>query len=209
MTLDELREQVRAEYVALDLPSWPNPHPDAHPADDEYSRTTDEARYRVVQARGRVWATVLEHTLGAAAEPWGPDAGFARGTRLTSARAGTLPLLLLESDTPLPSLRVSVADPSWVLTDEPYCGCDACDDGSELLLEAVDTAIGEFLQGPYVLIRGPEWSSSWHPGGGRAGGSPGHPGFDVLMAASRRIAAGEPVELPDGAEAIVSQPWLE
>jgi hypothetical protein len=208
--LDEVLDLVRAEYDALNLPSWPDPHPGgAEPLDEEYSRVTNADRYRIVHARGRAWAAVLERSLGAVVETVDPaDGQYTRGVRVSSPRPGALPLLILEHDDPQPSLRVSVVDPSWIVTHDPYCGCDACADGSEVLLEAIDTAIGSFLVGPYVHIRGSEWSSTWHPSGGRAGGSPGHPGFHDLMELSQRLAAGEPVELPDGAVAIVSQSWL-
>jgi hypothetical protein len=37
----------------------------------------------------------------------------------------------------------------------PMCGCDACDDGSELLLEEVDDAFLALVQGGVVAARGP------------------------------------------------------
>jgi len=119
-----------------------------------------------------------------------------------------VPLLLLERDHPLPTLRVCADDASWVLLDEPYCGCDACDDGSEAALRSIDETIVWFLQGPYVLLRGPGWTFSWHPRGAQAGGTAGRSSFDDLRTASRRMAAGEPVELPPDAELVVSQSWL-
>lgn len=119
-----------------------------------------------------------------------------------------MPLFLLESDEPLPRLRIAASDPSWVLIELPDCGCDACDYGSADLLEAIDERITSFLVGPYVLMRGPAWRSVWWPGGGEAGGEPGLPKFDELMETSRRIAAGERVAIPDGAKVLVSRSWL-
>ena len=46
--------------AALDLPAWPDPHPDgAPPREEEYSRVTEPQRYRIAAARARVWAEVL------------------------------------------------------------------------------------------------------------------------------------------------------
>ena len=59
-TLPRLRAEVARRYAALDLPTWPGPHPDgAPPREEEYSRVTDPQRYRIAAARARVWAEVL------------------------------------------------------------------------------------------------------------------------------------------------------
>lgn len=43
-----------------DTPPWPNPHPGgASPGDDEYSRVTDPAKYRIVATRAEAWARAL------------------------------------------------------------------------------------------------------------------------------------------------------
>lgn len=46
-TLPRLRTEVARRYAALDLPTWPAPHPDgAPPREEEYSRVTDPQRDR-------------------------------------------------------------------------------------------------------------------------------------------------------------------
>jgi hypothetical protein len=185
-TVSELQGQVASSYQRLDLPAWPDPHPGmASPEDEEYSRLTDPGRYRVVHARARVWAAVLEEALGARSEVLVPTdavaAGseqFDRGVRLVPRNPDALPLLLLERDAPtqpdqgtLAVLTISVARPDIVVERQPDCGCDACDSGSNDLLEAVDAAVRHVVGGPFVVLRGGQWHAEWHPEGGSAGGS--------------------------------------
>lgn len=224
VTVADLRARVVAEYQRHPLPSWPNPHPDmASPRDEEYSRVTDPERYRIVHARARAWAAVLQEDLGvrAASLPPSPGSGsgpaevFDRGVRLVAERPDTLPLLLLERDVaahsgygPLAVLQISVVQPQIVVTAQPDCGCDACDSGSVDLLEAIDAAISHVVGGPFVVLRGDGWHAEWHPSGGSAGGRPGHPDFRGLMDLCRRLSDGEAVRLPRDATAFVGRSWL-
>ncbi|RUQ45316.1 hypothetical protein D8M15_03670 [Micrococcus sp. HSID17228] len=71
-TLPRLRTEVARRYAALDLPTWPAPHPDgAPPREEEYSRVTDPQRYRIAGARALVWAEVLAEAGAAVVD--GPD----------------------------------------------------------------------------------------------------------------------------------------
>ena len=130
---------------------------------------TDPGRYGIVHARARVWADRLGEVPGVRVEPLAPApldedgllGRFDRGVRVTSARPGTLPLLLLERDAPVPGtdgllavLHVSVVRPEVAVAMLPDCGCDACDTGSEDLLGAVDDAVGWVVGGPVVALRG-------------------------------------------------------
>ena len=107
MRIEDLQAQVDARWAERDLPSWPSPRPAMDPPrDEEYSRVSDPARYRIVHERARAWTELLSELPGVRSEsmPSAPlDANgrlgsFDRGTRLTSDREGTLPLLLLERD---------------------------------------------------------------------------------------------------------------
>ena len=222
VTLGELQAEVEQRYAVLGLPAWPDPHPDrTEVGDEEYSRLTQPERYRVVHVRGRIWAEVLEAALGVAVselsgEPMSRTRlGFDRGLRLSPDRAGTLPLFLLERDVPTESdaslavLHLAVARPDLVVASEPDCGCDACDSGSADLLASIDATIGHVVGGPYVVLRGPQWHAEWHPDGGSAGSDGTGPDFRMLMELCRRLAAGEQVELPDGAEAFVGRSWID
>jgi hypothetical protein len=208
------------------MPSWPNPHPWAgSPLDDEYSRVTAPERYAIVHARARAWTDALGDLPGVEVETLPPgtgddgddgDAGgterFDRGVRITSSRTGTLPLLLLEHDTPLAMLTVAIVEPRVVVERQPACGCDACDSGSADLLDAIDERIGAVVSGPYVLLRRPGWHAEWHPGGGSSGSSGGTPPLPDPAEAirwCRRLAAGEDVRLPPGTEAFVGRSWFD
>lgn len=219
VSVEDIRAQVEAAWATVDVPEWPNRRAGGRePLDEEYSRVTAPERFTLVHARARTWTAVLERVLGVRAEAWLPTSGeeatgeadgrFVRGVKLTSPLPGVLPLFLIETDDPLPMLRIAVADASWALEDLPDCGCDACDHGSVMLCEAIDDTIGGVILGPCVMMRGPGWTSSWGPGRGRAGGSPGSPDFDDLMKMSRALADGQQVTLPHGAEKVASQSWL-
>lgn len=226
VTIESLQAEVDARFDRLGLPSWPDPHPDRRPTDEEYSRVTDPGRHVVVHERARVWAQVLRERLGARVDRLAPEPttvvegerrGFDRGVRVSSLLPGTLPLLLLERDAPVGSGRevLPVLVPAAVRTDVPLaqwpdCGCDACDSGSVDLLEAVDRSVREVVGGPCVLLRGRGWGVQWVPDGGSAYGRGVHARDDVraLMEVCRRLAAGEDVVLPDGATAYVGRSWL-
>ena len=235
-TLPRLRTEVARRYAALDLPTWPAPHPDgAPPREEEYSRVTDPQRYRIAGARARVWAEVLAEA-GAVVVP-DPvrgipldEAGRAdlaapvdRALRVAPPACvdGASPWWLLETDVPqdddggvLPVLRVAVGAPGQVHALLPDCGCDACDPGSDELLEAVDQAVvhavgtGVSLRGRHGLRRR-DWHVHWREDGTAEalGRVPGW-SFEALTDACRDLAAGGRPRLPRGTEATVRAGWL-
>jgi len=207
-TVDDLQALVDARYRQLDLPRWPDPHQGmASPREEEYSRLTDPGRYRVVHARVHSWVAVLEEVLGPRVEVL--DGAFDRGVRLVPVAADALPLVLVERDLPLAAVDIAIAAPDLIVDREPDCGCDACDSGSDLLLEAIDQTISQVVRGPYVVLRGPGWQSQWHPDGGGAGGEGRpRPDFGTLMDLSRRLAAGDRVDLPAHTDVLVGQSWI-
>lgn len=221
MRIEELQAQVAARYADLALPAWPPPRPATDsPRDEEYSRVTDPARYRIVHERARLWAEVLGQVPGVSSEsmpsaPLDPTGhlSFNRGTRLTCDRDGTLPLLLLERDAVvdegnLAVLHVAVAEPAVQVATQPDCGCDACDSGSADLLEAIDEAVRHVVGGPLVILQGPGWEAQWHPDGGSSGGSGRGPDHEKLMDLCARLAAGEDAPLPRRTRAFVGRSWL-
>ncbi|MEV6302115.1 DUF6226 family protein [Actinoplanes sp. NPDC051861] len=188
-----VQERVEHHYAALGMPSWPNPHAGRDATDDEYSRVTDPARYRIVHARARAWAAALAELPGVRTD----------GDRVTSPRPGTLPLFLTEIDNEPAILQISVVRPDIVLDRLPDCGCDACDWGSADLLEAIDARVRAVVEGPFVHVRGDGWYAHWWPGGATVSN---HHDFDLDLC--RRLAAGENVALPDKSVAYVGRSWL-
>lgn len=223
-SVEELREQVARAYDALGMPSWPDPHPwHGSPRDEEYSRLTDPGRYRVVHARARAWAQVLADLPGVevatlapgALESAGRRGEYDRGVRIASGRPGTLPLLLLERDLPVPEqdstlavLHISLVEPEVMLAGLPDCGCDACDDGSARLLDEVDDTISQVVGGPFVVLQGDRWHAQWSPTETSAGGERQLLGFEQAQDLCRRLAAGEDVRLPRRVTAYVGRSWL-
>lgn len=224
VSASELQARVAVSFEGLDLPSWPDPRPDrASPREEEYSRVTDPARYRIVHARAQVWAAVLVNAVGASAERLTPPSApgddrfgaFERGVRLVPDRPGALPLVLLERNVATEAggatyavLEIGVARPDVVVETHPDCGCDSCDSGSSDLLDAIDATIDAVVGGPYVVLRGKTWLARWHPEGGEVSGKGQGPGFQEVMGLCRRLAEGETVPLPDGTEAFVGRSWL-
>jgi hypothetical protein len=222
--LGDLQAKVAAAYARLGMPSWPNPRPGMQsPRDEEYSRVIGPGRYRIVHARARLWAEVLcqqprvdaASLAPAALDREGRLGKFDRGVRVTSPRAGTLPLLLLERDAPLPGqaaalavLHVCVVTPDVAVAMLPDCGCDACDHGSDDLLSTIDEVIGHVVVGPFVVLRGNDWDAQWHPNVGRSGGAGNGPDHSETMQLCRRLANGEDVRLPADAHAFVGRSWL-
>jgi hypothetical protein len=223
--IEEVRAQVAARYALLELPSWADPHPGmTSPGVEEYSRVTGPERYRIVEARASVWADTLGACSGVEVELMPPEAldevgqagDVTRAVRLCSTRSNTLPLLLLTrqvpseaNEEPLVVLEICVDRVSVVLARVPDCGCDACDSGSDSLLEAIDDIISGFVSGPSVMLRGPGWRADWRPGGGSSGGDGRGPDHEQMMQLCRRLSAGEPALLPENSEALVSSTWLD
>jgi hypothetical protein len=61
VTEDELLEAVNAasEETGRAFTSWPDPHRDRSPFDEEYSRLTDPTKWRVIGARADAWGRAL------------------------------------------------------------------------------------------------------------------------------------------------------
>ena len=202
------RDRVEARYGGLAATSWPGPHPGAaSPREEEYSRLTDPGRYGIVHTRARLWGEELAALPGVDAET------VERGVRLTSSRPDTLPLLLMERDVAssragVPALAVlplCAARPDIVLQAVPDCGCDACDRGSDDLLDCIDETIGIVVDGPLVIVRGDGWQLRWWPHGSSSSGTDRHVELTDMC---RRLAEGEQITPPKGTEALIGRSWL-
>lgn len=201
---------VDAAFARLrgDLADWPDPHPDGSPPlEEEYSRETDPQRYRLLAVRTDAWIEAITAAgLGRAevvdpgAVEWMAEQHLAPSrVTVVRGRPGTQPLVvgLLAEET---FVQVGVGEPVEVLERQPYCGCDACDDGSERLLAAVDDAFVLVLSGGVYVVRerGKVVRRSldgWSGTGDLSGGEAEH-----WLA---EAAAGE---LADGV--VAGEPWL-
>jgi hypothetical protein len=184
-----LLELVAREFesTGAGMPSWPDPHPHGDsPRDEEYSHTLDPAKYRVVGARAEAWARVLESCGLARREPvadvtaaWRPTRErvvfppTARGEWLRPHVEGGIPLLFVLGSVHSPDnhLDVGAGEPAVWVVSVPFCGCDACDDGSAHFLDEIDRAVLSVVSGVFIYlrlgaveVRG--WSNGWSAGGG-------------------------------------------
>lgn len=195
MEVTDLVDAVEAAFAVTGrgLSTWPNPHADRSPNDDEYSRTNDAGRWRIVGARADAWLVALE------------DAGLARvdrdtevtwvtepGTRLSRAdlavphRPGALPLVVARSaigDVPDAGITLGVGDPATCIAWLPDCGCDACDSGSQNELDQVDQVILGVVAGTFRrLTSGSRQITQLDPGGWSASGRFDRRGVDAVLA---------------------------
>ena len=161
MDVPELLAAVDRAFLVTGagLPGWPDPRPDGRPpSQEEYSRAPDPGKYRLLGARADAWVVALEDLrLGAAREvPVGAEGrghGRAPATRAVEVRpsaVGALPLRFLHWEPDgryVAMVEVHVSERPRLVTRAPDCGCDACDDGSQRQLEALDAAITPVVAG--------------------------------------------------------------
>ena len=125
------------------LAPWPDPHPDRMPRDEEYSRLSDPAKWRIVGARADAWLIALRGTGLADVEcnapiRWEapPRTVVSRADRLVPHVADGLALIAARSHLgPVDDAGVTlgVGDPAVPIAWIPDCGCDASDSGSASL----------------------------------------------------------------------------
>lgn len=153
------------DRVADGLARWADPHPPPERivADEEYSRVTNPSRWRIIGARADAWVdAVVELGLASverAAEPRWAEAPATLVTRtdlVTPTIGGGLPLVVCRSrieDVPDAGVTLGVGEPAVVITFLPDCGCDACDSGSQDVLDHVDSYIRPIVTGEFRFLR--------------------------------------------------------
>lgn len=177
MDIEQVRAEMERRFAAMDPQPWPPPRePMDSPRQEEYSRVTDPARYRIVGQRATAWAEAAVALLGATYEavpiPEGDDAPtswrapLASSWRLASPRPGTIPLYVHATASPqaagmLSGVLVAIGRPGFDLELVPDCGCDACDWGSDGLLEQVDELIAAVLAGDLRAAKGADRQHEW------------------------------------------------
>ncbi|MFI1965443.1 DUF6226 family protein [Streptomyces pathocidini] len=171
MDVQRLRQAVEEEFAATGAatPPWRDPHPDgAAPLDEEYSRCLNPGKYRILSTRTAAWARALNRLGLAAVEEvenhlaaWRetPVEPLDTTTKLRPARADAVPLVLGTrrlDGVPGTIVTLGAGEPAVELTTLPDCGCDACDSGSEALLEELDEYVLAVVTGDLVHVtRGP------------------------------------------------------
>ncbi len=163
---DGLLAEVDRAFIrtGANTPGWPDPHPHRSPLDEEYSRLTDVAKYRILDARVAAWVEVLtERDIAVAdsgsAELWigglRPPTDYLHVCRLAPSAPGGLRLLLATAvvdGEPFP-LDIGIASPGLgpvLLEMVPDCGCDACDSGSTDLLRSLDECVLTVVRGGVI-----------------------------------------------------------
>jgi hypothetical protein len=202
--LVNLLNAVEARFVSTTtVRSWPDPHAisgeplRSRPTEEEYSRVTDPARYRVVHERADAWlAELVARDLATvegvpASDAWllnhhhHPDE---RVQRVVPQRDDAL-ALLVESWGPGPDLpagaTIGAGSPAVLLEITPYCGCDACDDGSDRLLQQLDEAILHVVDGSLRVEMTADSTRLAYAGGDSASGH-----FDAVEQEARRAVLG-------------------
>ena len=224
VTDQELLDAVDEAFAVTGhgLAPWPDPHPDRMPRDEEYSRLSDPAKWRIVGARADAWlialpAAGLAEVERNAAIRWEapPGAVVSRADRLVPHVADGLPLIAARSHLgPVDDggVTLGVGDPAVPIGWIPDCGCDACDSGSQDVLDELDDAIVGVVSGVFrrlcrATARSPSSAPidgmrrragqagsaevksrrSWptRPDGGRCPASPGWRADPVVLAVQR------------------------
>lgn len=202
--MDQLMGEVEAAFAAtsIGMSRWEDPHPppDRIVADEEYSRVTNPARWRIIGARADAWIDALAK-LGVAAVERGADPRWVESpptvvTRtdvVTPAIEGGLPLVVCRSridGVPDAGVTLGVGDPAVSVAFLPECGCDACDSGSQDVLDHLDSYIRPIVTGEFRFLRRRTQS---------------------IMVLGEGLRQGSNIRLRDGVDAILADPrgWDE
>jgi Family of unknown function (DUF6226) len=212
VTEQELLDAVDKAFAVTGrgLAPWLDPHPDRRPRDEEYSRLSDPAKWRIIGARADAWEVALR--AGGLAEVernvpirWeaSPRTVVSRADRLVPHAAGGLPLVLARSHLgPVDDAGVTlgVGDPAVAITWIPDCGCDACDSGSQDVLDELDEAVVGVVSGAFRRLAS----------GDRVITVIGTDRWSASSTGSVRFARGEVAEIlaePTGWREISGAPW--
>lgn len=179
----ELAAAVEEAFAELApwLAQWDDPHPPPKRivADEEYSRVTNPAKWRIAGVRADAWAaTLVAHGLATvvvdATVEWETTAPteVTRTDLVVPEVADGLALVVGRSrigSVADAGLTLGVGVPAAFVVAIPDCGCDACDSGSADVLAEVDAWIGGVVAGTFrhlvrssgtITVRGPDLRSA-------------------------------------------------
>lgn len=205
----DVLDAVEAAFreAARGLDPWPDPRAGRPAAPDAYSRLTDPERYRIVGARADAWRSALVGLgladVGTSTVRWTtPPRTVLTGAETVVPRApGALPLILARSAIgPIPDAGVTlgVGDPATCIAWFPDCGCDACDTGSQDLLDDLDAHLAAIVEGRFRRLsrRGATIMSL------------GDGGWSASGIAARGGAVERILARPDGWDELCGATWL-
>lgn len=201
--------------TGADTPGWPDPHEAEAPAEEEYSRCVDPGKYRILDTRIEAWAQVLrDRGIADASDlPLGgpswlgafrPLDEYHRFQRIVPTVSDGLVLYFAHTivyGAPF-GLEVGIGSPDNAAAPPvlvgrlPMCGCDACDDGSEELLEELDGCFVTTAQGGVVHVSEGERSITRTADGWQASGDADEGWLDASA------------PLPPGRVGWWGMPWL-
>lgn len=112
ITLAALRADVESRFSAAGPRPWPDLRPGGQaPAQEEYSRCLDPAKYDIVTQRVTAWVDALVNGGVATSAPMGPRDlppwGTVETTAMTATRPGTEPVFLHVTSEHLPGVVVA------------------------------------------------------------------------------------------------------
>lgn len=131
------------------------------PLDEEYSRVTNPQRWKILIARVEAWLEALaaaglaetEEAFVVWREP--PRVTVSRTFRAVPQAPGALPLVVAWKrfeEIGWPAVVLGVGDPAEVVAVIPDCACDACDSGSQVVLDELDEYILGVVTGAYYRL---------------------------------------------------------
>ena len=168
VTVPALRYAVEDAFAETGrgLEPWPDPHPDREPLEEEYSRSLDPGKWRIVAARADAWCAAAERLELAGWErdveaSWADRAlgqhRHLRVDRLAPYRPGAVQAVLAYAgdEGMRTMLTLGLGDPAVVVALVPVCGCDACDSGSQDALDELDEHLLAIVDGSIRHLRDP------------------------------------------------------
>lgn len=210
MNLGAIRAAVDTEFrtTGAATPPWPDPHLGREePGEDEYSRVTDPAKYRIIGARVEAWLQALTALRLATVSPaddmsalWRdgkPDSGTLTGARwVQPLRTDAIALLVCTSG--FEGLRdngvlLGAGTPAVEIALLPDCGCDACDSGSADLTEELDDHILDVITGAFTHVATPRGTVQGERDGWSASGPSGFEEAEQVLADARAKRSVYPV----------------
>lgn len=153
--LADVLDTVNELFAAGRPRTWPAPRAARQAPDKaEYSRLLDPAKYEAIQQRCHAWITALRAS-GVATVRSAPGEldglGHVETVKLTPTAPEAASAFVHFTGDHLPGVVLALGIPTAIISVIPVCGCDACDDGSEPLLDEVDNVLTSVLLGLAVV----------------------------------------------------------